>query len=125
MLSDAESVEEYLEQLPDDWRRETLQDLRSIISQEAPNLSEVIHYKMLGYCLEGDFAFHLNVQRNYVSYYVGDASSIDPTGELLEGLSVGKGCIRFTKTKAVGETKIRQFIRKAVAVWDEAGRTGC
>lgn len=125
MLYEAKDVEDYMEKIPGDWRRETLLQLRSIIREEAPTLSEGIHYKMLGYGVGDDFAFHLNAQKNYVSLYVGNAAQIDPSGELLEGLSVGKGCIRFTKSKSVENTRIREFIGRAWQSWKASGRPNC
>ena len=125
MLYDVKDIDEYLEQIPDDWRRDTLLQLRSVIHEEAPGLTEVIHYKMLGFCVDDDFAFHLNAQKNYVSLYVGNASTIDPSGELLQGLNVGKGCIRFTKSKKVEDTRIREFIGRAFVYWEQAGRPDC
>ena len=100
-------------------------DLRAIIFEEAPQLEESIHYKMLGYSKNGDFAFHLNAQKSYVSLYVGNASKIDPTGELLIGLNVGKGCIRFTKSKSVKATRIREFIACALEFWQRSEGGAC
>ncbi|WP_305986744.1 iron chaperone [Roseibium sp. MMSF_3544] len=114
MQYEAASPEEYLAQLETDWRRDSLMQIREIILSAAPDMEECIHYKMLGYTLDGSYVFHLNAQRNYVSLYVGDASRIDPKSELLKGLSVGKGCIRFSKTKSVAESRIGDFIGRAV-----------
>jgi len=60
-------------------------------------LSVEINYKMLGCKDDNGFVFHLNAQKNFVGFYVGDVSAIDPSGELLKDLSTGKSCIRFTK----------------------------
>ena len=72
---------------------------------------------MLGYAVGDTYAFHLNAQRAYVSLYVGNASKIDPNGELLEGLNVGKGCIRFYKANDVAKTRIDEFIARAFEMW--------
>lgn len=114
MQYDAKTPEEYLNMLEDDWRREKLEELRAIIKAEAPHFEECINYKMLGYRDAQDVVFHLNAQRGYVSFYVGDIKKIDPSGELLAGINMGKGCVRFTKSKVVSETRIREFISKAV-----------
>jgi uncharacterized protein YdhG (YjbR/CyaY superfamily) len=88
-----------------------------IIKSQAPQLAERIHYKMLGYGIGDAFVFHLNAQQAYVSLYVGNASKIDPDGALLEGLNVGKGCIRFTKSIKIDDTRIDEFIARAFAMW--------
>lgn len=116
---------EYLESLDPDWRRETLEELRSIIMSCAPDLTEGISYGMLSYGDERGLVFGLNAQKNYVSLYVGNARKVDPDGSLLQGLSVGKGCIRFTKSKVVSETRIGDFIERAVAMWRRGEDIDC
>lgn len=117
MLSDATTPSDYIDRLEDDWRRDRLQTIRAIIQKQAPQLTERINYKMLGYGVGDTCAFHLNAQRAYVSLYVGNASRIDPDGDLLEGLSVGKGCIRFFKSTEIAETRIDEFIARAFEMW--------
>lgn len=117
VLSDAKTPSEYMAQLEDDWRRDKLQSIRAIIQKQAPQLSESINYKMLGYALDENYVFHLNAQTAYVSLYVGNASKIDPSGELLQGLSVGKGCVRFSKSTDITKTRIDEFIALAFEMW--------
>ena len=114
MQYDVRTPEEYLAALEDDWRKETLLELRSLILEAGPGLSERIEYKMLSYHDEKGGVFGLNAQKHYVSLYVGDAAKVDPTGELLAGLNVGKGCIRFSKTKKVADTRIPEFIERTL-----------
>ena len=114
MQYDVQTPDEYLRALEDDWRRAKLLELRSIIRDCGPELVEGIDYKMLSYRDEQGILFGLNAQKHYVALYVGDAHKVDPDGTLLAGLDVGKGCIRFSKSKAVAETGIREFIRRAV-----------
>lgn len=125
MLYDANTPSDYIDQLDDDWRREKLQSIRAIIKQQAPQLEERIHYKMLGYGIGDTYAFHLNAQRSYVSFYVGNASKVDPNGELLQGLNVGKGCIRFSKSKNIAETRIDEFIARAFDMWRKGEDIDC
>jgi len=114
MQYDVRTPVEYLEALEDDWRREKLLELRSIIMQYGPELTEEIQYKMLSYRDERGPVFGLNAQKHYVSLYVGHAEKIDPDGSLLSGLNVGKGCIRFSKSKQIADTRIRQFVQRAL-----------
>lgn len=117
MQSSAETPTEYMDMLDDDWRRDKLQQIRAIIKRQAPQLDERINYKMLGYGNGDAFVFHLNAQRAYVSLYVGNVSKVDPDGALLEGLSVGKGCIRFSKSIKIDDTRIDEFIARALEMW--------
>lgn len=125
MLSDATTPKDYLAQLPDDWRAETLLELRQIILKIDPELNEQINYKMLGYGIGDEIFCHLNAQANYVSLYFGDIKKIDPTGEMLTNLNVGKGCIRFTKSKTVEKTRIKEFVAKASQMWRDGHDIGC
>lgn len=125
MQYDAKTPDEYLEMLEDDWRREMLLSLRAIIHSKASNFDEEIHYKMLSYGDSRGPLFHLNAQKHYVSLYVGDAKKIDPDGSLLEGIDVGKGCIRFKKSVSLSETRINEFVARAVELWKQGEDLGC
>lgn len=125
MLYDVKSPEEYLKQLPDDWRHEKVNALREIIKDKRPKLTEKINYKMLAYGDDDNIVFCLNAQKNYVSLYVGNASKVDPDGRLLKGLNVGKGCIRFTKSVEISDTRIDEFVKRAVEMWENGEDFDC
>ncbi|MEM8641056.1 MAG: DUF1801 domain-containing protein [Cyanobacteria bacterium P01_G01_bin.54] len=114
MQYEADSPEAYLQSLALDWRKEKLEELRTLILSQSNELEECINYKMLCYRLNDNVVFHLNAQKGYVSLYVGDIRKIDPQQDLLEDLNVGKGCIRFTKSKDISLTRIDEFIAKAI-----------
>jgi uncharacterized protein YdhG (YjbR/CyaY superfamily) len=125
MQYDVLTPKQYLATLDDDWRREKLESLRSLILSAAPDLVEAINYKMLSYSDEKGIIFHLNAQKNYVSLYVGDAKKVDPDGDLLRGMSVGKGCIRFSKATPVSEPGIGKFVQRAIDMWKRGKDIGC
>lgn len=117
MLYDAKTPSEYMEMLEDDWRKEKLQQIRRMILSSGPDLDEVISYKMLGYKDERGIVFHLNAQKDYVSFYVGDAKKVDPEGRYIKGIDMGKGCLRFKKSLSVFDTQIDKFIEIALKKW--------
>ena len=125
MQYDVKTPKEYLEKLEDDWRKSTLLALRTLILESAPDLMEGIEYKMLAYSDDDGGVFGLNAQKHYVSLYVGDASKIDATGELLRGLNCGKGCVRFSKSVVVGETRIDEFIARTMELRANGADTDC
>ncbi len=125
MQYDVSSSLEYMEALDLDWRKEKLLELREIILRQDSAIQETISYKMLCFTLNGAELFHLNAQRGYVSLYCGNTKKIDPEGELLKGLNIGKGCIRFTKTKDISKTGIEMFIKRAVLLLKEGKDIGC
>ena len=114
MQYDADSPKAYLDGLEPDWRREKLLSLRSLIFDKEPHIEEGMEYKMLVYNWQTQTVFHLNAQRNYVSLYVGNIQKVDESGQLLVGMDVGKGCIRFKKNTSVAESRIDEFIEKAI-----------
>ena len=125
MLYDVKTPEEYIERLENDWRKETLQEIREIIKSHAPHFTEKIEYKMLGYTDKNDLVFSLNAQKNYVSFYIGDAQKVDPYGRLLSNLDRGKGCIRFKKSTVVKGTHISEFIKRAVEMRERGEDIDC
>jgi uncharacterized protein YdhG (YjbR/CyaY superfamily) len=125
MQYDAKTPTEYLRMLDLDWRKEKLLELRSCIKKHGPELKEAIKYGMLAYEFPEGGGFALNAQKNSVNFYVGTAKKIDPDGTLLAGLDVGKGCIRFKKSKAIADTHIEEFIKKAMAMLRNGEDFGC
>lgn len=119
------TADAYLDVLADDWRKETLLQVREILHTKAPELTEEIQFKMLSYSLNGQVLFHLNAQKHYVSLYVGNAHKIDADGELLDGLDVGKGCIRLKKSTAVSDTRLPEFVERALSLWQEGQDIRC
>lgn len=125
MQYDVETASEYLSILEDDWRKKTLLEIRKIIFEKAPEIEESIQYKMLLFGGEHGDLFQLNAQKKYVSLYVGDIKKIDESGELLKGLNLGKGCIRFSKSVTVSNTRIDEFIERTVDLWRIGEDTSC
>jgi len=125
MQYEVNTPSEYLSTIDDDWRKSTLESIREIIKSQTPKLVEGINYKMLSYSDDRGIIFHLNAQMNYVSLYVGDTKKIDFDGSLLKGLNIGKGCIRFSKSIAVADTKIAEFVERAIYLWNKGEDIGC
>jgi uncharacterized protein YdhG (YjbR/CyaY superfamily) len=125
MQYDVKTPAEYINSLDNDWRREKLESLRVLIKSKAPQAVEGINYKMLSYSDSRGVIFHLNAQKNYVSLYVGNASKIDPDGNLLKGLERGKGCIRFKKYVLITDTRIDEFIERAIELWKRNADINC
>lgn len=125
MQYDAKNAEEYLTMLEEDWRKEKLLVVRKMILDYAPELEEVIRYKMLNFGKEDDYVLALNAQKHYVSLYVGTIEKIDGAEKLLEGFKQGKGCIRIRKTIDIRQTGLEQFIHKSIDMWRAEEDTAC
>ena len=125
MQYDVKNPTEYMAALEDDWRREKLESIRILIKSKAPGLVEGIQYKMLSYSDERGTPFHLNAQKNFVGFYVGDVKKIDTDGDLLKGIDVGKGCIRFKKNTIIADTRFEEFFEKAIQYWKSGKDISC
>lgn len=125
MQYEAKTPTEYFEQLEKDWRKDKLEEVRGMIKEHAPHLTEGIQYKMLSYANEGKSTFHLNAQRGYVSLYVGNIDKVENAQELLKGFDRGKGCIRIKKSMNLADTGLEAFIKQTVALWEKGGNTDC
>ena len=125
MQYDAKNPTEYVKMLEPDWRKDKLLEIRALIKKHGPELKEGINYGMLSYEYRTGGGFALNAQKISVNFYVGTARKVDPDGVLLAGLDVGKGCIRFKKTNAVSDTRIEEFIAKAMDMLRNGEDFGC
>lgn len=125
MQYDAKNYEEYIEMLEEDWRKEKLLAIRQMILAYAPELEEVIRYKMLNYGKDDHYIFALNAQKHYVSLYVGTIDKVENAEVLLAGYNYGKGCIRVKKTIKMEDTGLEQFIHKTIDKWRAGEDTDC
>lgn len=125
MQYEVKTPKEYISNLEEDWRKDKVLQIREMIKTLAPEIDETINYKMLCYRSEQGIVFHLNAQKNYVSLYVGDTKKIDPEGELLKGVDMGKGCVRMKKSLVLENTRIDEFIAKTLQFWKDGKDIYC
>ncbi|MGD1889771.1 MAG: iron chaperone [Cyclobacteriaceae bacterium] len=125
MQYQANTPDEYLSELEDDWRKEKLAAVRKMITSSGPELVEGIEYKMLSYGDSKTSIFHLNAQRAYVSLYVGNIDKVENARELLKDIEMGKGCIRIKKNQELEKTNLNEFIAWVIALWREGKDTDC
>lgn len=97
MIHEAATPKEYLDRLLDDWRKSRLLAIRELLLA-APNTSETMRYKMLGYDIGEKHLAVLNAQKGYVSLYMDPLADLDPDGSLLDGMDYGRSCLRVKKT---------------------------
>lgn len=113
MQYEADSPKAYIDMLEDDWRKDKLMLIRSIILESHLGLNESIEYKMLAFKSGSQRVFHLNAQKNFVGLYVGNIYKVDPELKFLSGYNIGKGCIRIKKSNKILESGLSAFIRQA------------
>lgn len=135
MTSKAETVKEYIDQLPDD-RKPVIKKIRSIIRKNIPNgFKEVMSYGMIGYVVPHSIypdGYHctpklplpfINVasQKNYIAIY---HSGVYADPKLMKWfvteypkhntrkLDMGKSCVRFKKMDEIPYELIGELVSK-------------
>ena len=111
MQYDADTPEEYLKMLDNDWRRERLLAIRDVLLGVS-KIEEGIGHKMLQYRRQGEVFAHLNAQKTYVGVYLGELERIDPGGSIRGKMSCGKSCLRVRKRDGV-EVAAAMIVRKS------------
>ncbi|HXX77004.1 MAG TPA: DUF1801 domain-containing protein [Ktedonobacteraceae bacterium] len=107
------AVDTYINALAEP-RKSSLRQLRRIILETVPVAEETIQYRMPYYTHHGMLCAFAS-QKNYMSFYLLDGEIVEKNRHLFEGLSVGKGCIRFKDISQLPEPAIRTMLREVVA----------
>ena len=100
MQSKAASVDLYFKEIPAD-RLAVMKRLRQVCREELRGYRESMRYGMPSYEKNNISEVSFASQRNYISLYVLKQDVIEKYKSELEGLSLGKGCIRFTKPEKI------------------------
>src|ERR1700733_13096353 len=96
MQSKAKDVDSYLEEVPGD-RLEALTKIRQLCRQELKGYVETMKYGMPGYEKQGIGEVGFASQKHFIALYILKTDVVLSYKHLLKGVSIGKGCIRFTK----------------------------
>lgn len=108
-------VDKYLEVLSPE-RRAALQKLRSLILEVVPDAIESLKYRMPTYEVRGHVLCAFASQKRYMSVYL-DTEVVRAHRKELEGLSVGKSCVRFKRQEQLPWDTIRAMLVETVASW--------
>lgn len=109
MQSKASDVTSYIQEAPAE-RQEVLAQLRELCREVMVGYEEVMEYGMPGYKKNGVGEVGFASQKNYISLYILNEDVVQANRELLKGLSVGKGCIRFSNLKKMDMDVIRKLL---------------
>lgn len=110
MQSDAKTVDDYLREVPEE-RKAALARLRALCRETLTGYEEGMDYGMPSYKPAGgepEVAFAS--QKNYISLYILKGAVLDRYRDALKGLSLGKGCIRYSKPEKINFELVRQLL---------------
>lgn len=113
MQSKAKDVTTYIQEATAE-RKEYLTKLRELCLEVLTGYDEVMEYGMPGYKKNGTGEVGFANQKNYISLYFLKADVVQANRELLKGLSVGKGCIRYSNLKKMDMGVIRKLLEDTV-----------
>jgi uncharacterized protein YdhG (YjbR/CyaY superfamily) len=109
MQSSAKDVDTYIKQAPAD-RREALTKLRELCRKQLKGFKEEMNYGAPGYSRNGACEVAFASQKNYISLYILRQDALSSHRAALNGLSVGKGCIRYPKPEKIDFAVVKQLL---------------
>ncbi len=113
MQSKAKDVTKYIQEAPIE-RQACLTQLRELCLEVLIGYEEVMGYGMPGYKKDGIPEVGFASQKNYISLYILKVEVIQANRALLNGLNVGKGCIRYSNLKKMDMDVIRKLLEDTV-----------
>jgi uncharacterized protein YdhG (YjbR/CyaY superfamily) len=110
MQSKAKTVDEYLEEVPDD-RRGALSQVRKLCLDKLVGYEESMEYGMPSYKKkDGEVEVAFASQKNYISFYILKEEVLNQYREELAHLNLGKGCIRYRKPHQIDFDMVEQLL---------------
>ena len=116
MQSTAATVDAYIEEAPAE-RQAALRRLRELCRETLPGYTESMTYGMPCYSRDGSVqAIEVSFasQKSYVSLYILKQDVLDAHRPELAGISLGKGCIRYTKPDRINYDVVRRMLEETV-----------
>ena len=111
MSQKTRDVDEYLRDL-DPERQAALEQIRALIFQTVPGVSETMKYRMPTYELD-DVVVSMASQKHYMSLYM-DTELVAKHQADLSHLNCGKSCIRFKRLDDLPLETIKRIIKETV-----------
>ncbi len=106
------SIDEYILQFPPEVR-ETLQTLRQVIKEAAPEAEEKINYQMPTFVLHGNLV-HFAAYKSHIGFYPAP-SGIEAFKEELSEYKSSKGAVQFPIKKPLPYELITRIVKFRVA----------
>lgn len=111
MQSKAKTVNAYLNEIPAE-RKDALAKLRELCLAALKGFDESMEYGMPSYSRNGEVEVGFASQKNYISLYILKQEVMDAHKEQVagNGISFGKGCIRYTKPERIDFKILEQIL---------------
>jgi len=113
MQSQATNVDEYLKEVPTE-RLAALKQMREKCLATLDGYVESMTYGMPSYANDGTVEVAFASQKNYISFYVLKEEVFNRHRPSLKGLSLGKGCIRYSKPEQIDFAIVEKLLADSV-----------
>ena len=115
MQSNALTVTEYLNEVPSE-RREALMRLRELCRSLLVGFEEQMGYGMPGYMRNGVGEVGFASQKHFIALYIlrTDVMNAHRDRLAVRGVSLGKGCIRYSKPERIDFEVVESLLRATV-----------
>ena len=113
-MSGDPGVEEYIRAAPPE-RRDALETLRRLCREDLLGFEESMRYGMPSYLRRDEVEVAFASHKAYISLYILRTAAMAANAGRLEGLSVGKGCIRFRRPEQIDPDTVRSLLAATVA----------
>lgn len=114
MQSNAPTVDEYLEEVPED-RVSALKHLRHLCQEHLVGFEESMMYGMPSYSRAGTVEVAFASQKNNIALYILRKDVLDVHRDAFPASSVGKGCIRYRNPARIDFDIVRDLLAKTAA----------
>jgi uncharacterized protein YdhG (YjbR/CyaY superfamily) len=112
MQSDVKNVTEYLKEVPEE-RQAALSKLRKLCRSNLKGFNESMQYSMPSYSRDSAVEVAFASQKNFIALYILRTDVMNAHKHLLKvkGISIGKGCIRYSKPDKIDFKVIEQMLK--------------
>ena len=117
MKSEAKDVATYIDESPAD-RREALLKLRRLCREVLTGFDEIMAYGGPCYARKGKVEVGFASQKHFIGLYILRQDALETQRPNLTGLSVGKGCIRYSRPEKIDYAVVERLL---VATRDSTG----
>jgi len=109
MQSKAANVDVYLKEVPAE-RRSILTKIRELCLKELKGYDETMRYGLPCYEKNNVTEVSFASQKNFIALYILKQDVMEQYKNELKGVSMGKGCIRFTRPDKIDLTVVRKML---------------
>jgi uncharacterized protein YdhG (YjbR/CyaY superfamily) len=118
MQSDASTVREYFEEIPDD-RLPALSQLRKLCQKNLTEFEESMQYGMPSYSRNGTVEVAFANQKNNISLYILRTDVLSLYRDQFPSSALGKGCIRYRNPGKIDFKIVEDMLIKTNATTGE------